>query len=339
MNHSKKILRRAAVAALLGGAAMAAHAQADYSVYGVFDFSYGRFEPSGQLRTHRFNSNSMTASFAGVNAKYGFDGGWTPGITLESFIRFQDFKGGRNDDDPNLSRNAFFSVGSNYGTVRIGRLQTFLFDATTRFNALGNSVAFSPAVRHVFASGALEGVQGDFYWDRAVSYQTPPGLVEGVSFNVMYSQGETDRRGDLSGASLVVSRGLLSVSLAAQRVSVVDPVEDPVKETTVQLGATYNFGWARVFAQYTQTDDTGLDVDSKIAAAGLIAPLGPGNLHLQVAHTTAKGPAVDRRHTSVSAAYLYPYDSVTDLYVVGMDDRVRGQTRGASAAAGVRWRF
>lgn len=338
MNHAKKNLVRAAVGALLGAAALAAQAQADYAVYGVFDFSYGRFEPSGQIRTHRYNSNSLTASFAGVNAKYGFDGGWTPGITLESFIRFQDFKGGRNDKDPMLSRNAFVSLGSNYGTLRLGRLQTFLFDATTRFNALGNSVAFSPAVRHVFASGNLEGVQGDFYWDRAISYQTPSSL-EGVAVNLMYSQGENNRRGDLTGGSVVVSRGLLSVSLAAQRVSVNDGIEDPTKESTVQLGATYNFGWARVFAQYTQTDDTGLEVDGKTASAGLIAPLGPGNLHLQFAHTTAKGPAVDRRHTSTSAAYVYPYDSTIDIYAIGMDDRVRGQTRGTSVAGGVRWRF
>lgn len=331
-----KNLRGAALAVLLGGAALAAHAQADYSAYGVLDFSYGRFENSGQFRTHRYNSNSMTASFVGVNAKYGFEGGWTPGITLESFIRFQDFKGGRNDDDPALSRNAFVSLGSDYGTLRVGRLQTFLFDATTRFNALGNSVAFSPSVRHVFASGNLEGVQGDFYWDRGVSYQTPN--LEGVTVNVMYAEGESDERGDLFGGSVVASRGLFSVSLAAQRVEIDDFI-DPTRETTVQLGATYNFGWARLFGQYTQTDDAGLDVDSKIVSAGLITPAGPGNLHLQFAHTTAKGPAVDRRHTTVSAAYLYPYDSVTDLYAVGMDDRVRGQTRGASVAAGVRWRF
>ncbi len=56
-------------------------------------------------------------------------------------------------------------------------------------------------------------------------------------------------------------------------------------------------------------------------------------------NTSASGPAVDRRHTSVSAAYLYPYDSLTDIYLVGMNDRVRGQTEGVSVAAGVRFRF
>ena len=47
----------------------------------------------------------------------------------------------------------------------------------------------------------------------------------------------------------------------------------------------------------------------------------------------------DRKHTSLSAAYLYNFDSVTDIYVVGMGDRIRGQTDGLSWAVGVRYRF
>ena len=90
---------------------------------------------------------------------------------------------------------------------------------------------------------------------------------------------------------------------------------------------------------YTHTNDSGLDVRSNIASAGAAVPIGPGTLQFQAGFTEAKGPAVDRRHTSTSAAYLYAYDSVTDVYLVGMDDRVRGQTKGISVAAGVRFRF
>ena len=336
MTHLRRF-RNGLVSALLFFAAWAAQAQADYSVYGVLDISYGRFEPSGAVRQHRFNSTSMSASFVGVNAKYGLDGGWTPGVTLETFVRFQDFKTGRRDSDPLLSRKAFFSLASNYGSVNVGRLQTLLFDTTTRFNALGNSVAFSPAMRHVFASGNLEGVQGDFYWNRAVSYTSP--TLEGVTVNLMYGQGFADQRGNLAATNVVLSRGLFAAALSAQRVRVDDGINDPTNESTWQLGATYNFGLARVFGLYTQTNDQGLDVRSKLASAGVAVPLGPGTVQAQAGYTTAAGPAVDRKHTSVSAAYLYPFNSVTDLYLVGMDDRVRGQTKGLSVAAGVRFRF
>ena len=37
--------------------------------------------------------------------------------------------------------------------------------------------------------------------------------------------------------------------------------------------------------------------------------------------------------------YVYAYDSLTDFYVIAMNDRVRGQTRGISAAFGVRYSF
>lgn len=336
MSHERKRCWR-----LLGGTLLSfpllAQAQADYSANGVLDFSYGRFEPSGAYREHRFNSNSMSASFVGVNAKYGLEGGWTPGITLESFVRFQDQKLGRNDFDPTFSRNAFLSLNSDYGNMRIGRLQTYLFDTTTRFNALGNSIAFSPAVRHIFAAGNLEGVQGDFYWNRAVSYSTP--TYEGVTGNLMYSQGDNDARGNKSAAGVVVSQGLFAASLSAQRVHRDDGIADPLSENTWQLGATYNFGFIRVFALYAQIQDRGLEVRSRLASGGVAFRVGPGTLQAQIGRTTADGPAVDRQHTSVSAAYLYAYDSVTDFYVVGMDDRVRGQTRGVSFAAGVRFRF
>lgn len=331
------LLRRAAATLLLALGAGAAQAQLDYSAYGVLDLSYGRFEPSGLVREHRFNSNSLTASFVGVEAKYGLDGGFTPGINLETFLRFQDGATGRTSADPLFSRKAFASLASPYGTLNVGRLQTLLFDTTTRFNALGNSTGFSPAIRHVFLSGNLEGVQGDFYWNKAASYISPN--LEGVTASVMYALRATKQDGDLLGTSVVYSRGLFAAAVSAQRVHFNNGIDDRTQETTWQLGATYNFGWARVFGLYTTMDDDGLDVRSRLASAGVAVPAGPGTVALQAGVAKATGPAVDRKHTTISAAYIYPFNSVTDIYVIGMDDRVRGQTKGNSIAGGVRFRF
>jgi predicted porin len=330
-------LRRIAVAFGLAGTALAAYAQADYSLYGVADLSYGRFEPSGFERRNRVSSNSLSASFVGVNASYGLEGGWKPGITLETFVRFEDLKTGRNDSDPPLSRKAFVSLGSDYGTLSVGRLQTLLFDTTTRFNALGNSTAFSPAIRQIFLSGNLEGVQRDFYWSRGVGYASP--TFEGVTGSAIYALGPGDDRGDLVGANIVYSRGLFAAALSTQRVHVNDGINDPTDERTWQLGATYNFGWARLFGLYTHTDDRGLDVRSNLYSAGAAVPIWLGTLEFQAGFAKARGPAVDRKHTSVSAAYLYAFNSVTDLYLIGMNDRIRGQTDGVSVAIGARYRF
>jgi predicted porin len=319
-------------------AALPAHAQFDYSLYGVADLSYGRFENSGFERRHRFNSNSLTATFAGVSASYGFENGWTPGITLESFFRFQDMKFGRNDDDPPFSRNAFVSLTHrDYGTLRAGRLQSLLFNTTTRFNALGNSVGFSPAVRHLFTVGNLIGVQGDFYWNQAVGYTTPN--FDGITGSVIVARGEQDNPGHLWAGNLIVAKGVLAGSLSVQRVDIDDGIADPTLEDTVQLGASYNLGLATLFGQYTHTRDRGLAVDSDIVSVGASVPLGPGTVLAQIATSKADGSAVSRKQTTTSAAYVYAFDSLTDLYVVASDDRVRGQTRGFSAAFGVRYRF
>ncbi len=331
-------LRRAAALVLLALCGTA-QAQLQQSVYGVLDLSYGRFQPSGLERESRFNSNSMTATFVGGNLSYGFENGWTFGATAEAFYRFQTLQAGRNDNDPLLSRNAFVSMAHrDWGTFRLGRLQTNFFNVTTRFNAFGNSVGFSPAVRHVFAVGNLLGVQGDFYWNRAVGY-TSPNLLEGLTVNAMAAEGETQDPGQLRSVALVYARGLLAVGLSAQSVKVDDGIGDPLDDRAWQLAASYNFGWAQVFAQAVRTRDRGLDVGSDIVSTGAVVPAGPGSVLAQVATSKATGPAVARKQTTFSLGYLYAWDSQLDVYVVGMDDRVRAQARGVSYAAGLRYRF
>ena len=332
------MIRRLGLAALLFLLSFGARAQLDYSAYGTLDLSYGRFENSGFEHRFRFNSNSLSASFVGVNANYGFDGGWKPGINLETFLRFQDLDYGRNDSDKFLSRNAFVSLQSEYGLVRVGRLQTYLFETSSRFNAFGNSTGFSPALKQIFLSGGLESIQGDFYWDRALSYSTPR-LESGLQGNFMYALGKGRQRGDYAGSTIVYSRGVLAVSLGAQRVHIDDGIADPTDELTVQLGATYNFGFARAFGQYTHIRDQGLDTRSRLATAGVSVPFWQGNVLAQMAYSTSTGPAVERKHTTTSVGYVYNYDSVTDFYLLGMDDRIRNQTRGLSYAIGARYQF
>lgn len=335
---SLKNLKRVATAALLSGLAPWAHAQFDYTVYGVLDLSYGRFEPSGALSSQRWNSNSLTASFAGVSASYGFDNGWTPGVALEAFYRFQDMRAGRNDKDPLLSRNAFFSLTHrDWGTLRAGRLQTLLFNTAARFNSYGNSVSFSPSMRQLFAAGNMVGVQEDFYWDQAVSYTTP--ATEGIVAAVMAARGDQLLPGQHLGATVIATQGLLALAASWQRVHVDDGIAEPVEENAWQLSGSYNAGWAQAFAQWSHTGDHGLQLRSNSLSLGLTVPLGPGSVLAQIAQAKAEGLAIFRKQTTTSLGYLFAWDSLTDLYVVAMDDRVQGQTRGVSAALGVRLKF
>lgn len=323
-------------AALLGPGGTA-QAQLDYSYQAVLDFSYGRFEPSGFYRDYRFNSNSLSSSFVGGTVSYGLDGGWTAGATVETFLRFQDFKTGRKDSDPLLSRNAFVFLSTPYGRLRVGRLQSLLFDATSRFNAIGNSISFSPALRQAFGNGNVIGVQGDFYWNSSVGYTSPN--FDGTTFNVISSRGDRSDHGDLNSANVIVSRGLLAAALTAQRVHLNNGYDDPTDETAWQLGLNYNLGPAQLFGTLLRTRDSGLGVRSWAASAGLSWVIGPGAAVMQMGQAHATGLAVDRKQTSFAAGYIYAYDSQIDLYVLALSDRVSMQTNGVSLAVGVRGRF
>jgi len=332
------LIRRLGLAALLFVLSFAARAQLDYSAIGTLDLSYGRFENSGDDPRHRWNSNSLSASFIGAKASYGFDNGWTTGINLETFLRFEELDYGRNEQDPFLSRNNFVSLQHNdYGLLRVGRLQSFLFETSTRFNAFGNSTGFSPALRQIFLSGNIQSIDGDFYWDRAISYATP--RIENFQANLMYALGSGDNRGDYAGGSVVYSRGVLALAVSAQHVHINNGIDDEVDETTLQLGGAYNFGLARVFGQYTHIKDNGNDSKTHHGTVGVSVPFGPGSVLAQIAHSTSKGPAIDRKHTTTSLGYVYNYEGIADFYVLGMDDRVSNQTRGVSYAAGVRYQF
>ena len=155
----------------------------------------------------------------------------------------------------------------------------------------------------------------------------------------MIAWGDRDNPGHLYGGTVIFSRGVFAVSASAQRVTLDDGINDRTAENTWQLGANYNFGVVNLFGQFTQVRDQGLDVRSNIFSAGAAVPLGPGTIQVQFATSKAEGPAVLREQVTTSAAYVYPFNSVTDFYAIAMDDRVRGQTRGVSAAVGVRYQF
>ena len=332
------MIRRLGLAALLFLLSFAARAQLDYSAFGTLDLSYGRFEDSGDDPRHRWNSNSLSASFVGAKASYGFENGWTAGINLETFLRFEDLDYGRNNQDPFLSRNNFLSLQHNdFGLLRIGRMQTNLFETSTRFNAFGNSTGFSPALKQIFLSGNLESIDGDFYWDRVVSYTTPQ--IENVQGNLMYAQG-TRRQPRRLHRQLggVFARRVRAFVRGAERARQQRHRRrgrraDAAARRRLQLRHRPLFG------QYTHIDDKGNDIKSKLATVGVSVPLGPGTVLAQIARSTSKGPAVDRKHTTTSLGYVYNYEGIADFYVIGMDDRVSNQTRGVSYAAGVRYQF
>lgn len=313
-------------------------AQLTLNLYGLLDASVGRFQASGGLVDNAVRSGQMATSRFGISGRELLDEGWSVGFTLESFLRLNTGQQGRNDLDPFWSREASVSIANpRYGTLKVGRFSTPLFEATGRFNAFGPSPGFSPALRHTFLSGPLGGVQGDLYWDRAIGWTSPNW--EGLTVKVVHAGEDRIGRHANTGLSLVYARGLATVALNLQRTRHDERQPLGTDERVWQLAAVYNAGLGKLLAQYTRTDDRSFDVKSRIVSVGALVPLGAGNVMLQFAQTIAEGPAIDRKHQAVSLGYDYDLSKQTDVYAVLMRDQVRRQATGLTLATGVRTRF
>jgi predicted porin len=334
--------RRITAAWVLPGlmAAASAHAQQEIPtvVYGVLDIGVGQFQTSGLQRQVEVRSGQMAGSRIGVSGKEDLGDGLTASVVLESFMRLDTGAAGRNDADPFWSREAALMLSHNrYGSVRVGRMATPLFDSTSRFNAFGAAPGYSPAMRHTFSSGVLESVQGDLYWSSGVAYISPN--LEGFTLKVMRTVDPDGANNGNAGASVTYSRGLIALAATAVTVRVDPRQPEHTHDAAWQLAGSYNAGLAKVFALYGQTQDTGFDVASKTFSLGAIVRLGEGNVLVQFAQTNAQGEAIDRKHQTFSLAYDYELSKRQDVYVVMMRDQVRRQPTGLTIASGMRYLF
>src|SRR6185295_389908 len=114
---------------------------------------------------HLTNGNMQT-SFIGVRGSEDLGGGLRAVYRLESYVAVDVGAAGRSAGDGFWAREASAGLSGSFGTTVIGRTPTPLWLATISFNPFGESVAFSPAVRHYFGGAVL----GDTHWSNGLWY-------------------------------------------------------------------------------------------------------------------------------------------------------------------------
>jgi hypothetical protein len=161
------LIRRLGLAALLFLLSFAARAQLDYAAFGTLDLSYGRFENSGDQPRLPLQQQLAVGELRRRQGKLR--------VRQRHHRRRQPrdlppLRGPRlrpqRERPLPLAQQLPLAAAQRLGLLRVGRLQTYLFETSTRFNAFGNSTGFSPSLRQIFLSGNLESIDGDFYWDR-----------------------------------------------------------------------------------------------------------------------------------------------------------------------------
>lgn len=315
--------------------ALAAQAQSTVSIYGLMDLSVGSSKAPGAAKsTTALDSGKMTTSYIGFGGKEDLGGGLAAVFKLESFLRADTGAQGRFDGDPTFARSANVGLTSaSFGTLTLGRNTTPLFVSTLLFNAFGDSFGYSPSIRHYFTSGTTTGDTG---WSDSVAYASPSlgGLRFGLA-GALKNNGATDSNGGNWSANIGYGAGPLAGSLVHQRVK--KDGASPVADTqTTQFGGSYDFGLAKAFIQYGEVKNLTTDNTFKISGLGARVPMGAGALLAQWGQINAKSSA-DRK--TLSLGYVHSLSKRTELYAVGMSDKIDGLSSGSSYSLGVRHRF
>lgn len=359
MKTSRRLSGLAAGILLSAGSA---HAQTSVQLYGVIDAYLGtrQLASASGAKTTRIDGGGMTTSQWGFRGTEDLGGGLAAAFDISGFLRNDTGEPGRFPGDAFFSKTTMVGLQGSWGAVRLGRLTTPNFISTIRLNPFGDSTAFGPVLLHTYvggqpmdaaiASGGPAGIS-DSAFSNAISYSTPN--IGGFGATVMYSTGEASgsSANDRLGYSLTYGNGPLLVSFSGERIDRPTLLPPPAvaasnqkqEQDTQQLGASYDFGPVKLFAQHSRTSidlPAGASRDFRTNQLGATVPVGRGKVLLSAADTRKRETSVaDVKRTTWSLGYDHELSKRTDLYVVAMRDSMTGLQSGTSFAAGVRHRF
>ncbi|HEX5372500.1 MAG TPA: porin [Aquabacterium sp.] len=334
---SKKIVAGAALMAL------AAVAQAQVKVYGYLDLGVGSLESAGGDSVTHVGSGGLMTSFLGFSGSEDLGGGLKAEFTLETFIG--------PDTGDYLSNNAggFWGRGSNialsggFGKVAIGQYDTPLFVAGLAYNPFGSSMLLSPTMRHYYGlslgvAATDNALTTDTGWVNSLTYETPN--LGGFTATLQWSPKESSADGAKDSFTLGAAYNAGPLSLMAVYA---DHGENATgayegEQKVYSLNASYDFGVAKGFFQYTDVDNADTSVDDTLFQIGATIPVSAqGNV--MVSYGQLKEDTTDLKNKIFSLGYDHSLSKRTGLYAAFTSERATNKSTGNSFMVGVRHSF
>ena len=346
-----------AATSLLAGAA---HAQGQpatgVQVYGTIDVAVGQVAnqnpgapTTGVTKIKGVFNGGVQTSYIGFRGSEDLGGGLRANFAIESFIRIDTGQNGRFDATPGAgadqfwSRNSYVGLSGGFGDLRLGNNGNPLWISMLQTNALGANSAFSPSFRQLYNGGTRGRSVIDTAMVNSVSYQTPN--FGGVQALGVLQAGEGRGSRYNYGGNIGYRAGPLHLTAAVQsaRHLAVPNVGVNADQDMVLVGGSYNFGFVRVFGQYTTVDN--VTNKSKVPHFGVTVPVAAGTVQFSTGDdknkVVASGATTKRSTTSL--AYLYPMSKRTELYTIGMTEKYPvvgpAANKGNSFVVGVRHTF
>ncbi len=324
---SKKIV---VAAALLAASA----AQAQVTLYGNLDVSFGRFETPFADSLTQVESGVLNESYIGFKGQEDLGGGLKAFFQLESTIGVDTGTSG--GDNGFWSRTSIVGLTGDFGTATLGNARTLNFLANQAYNPFGATGRMSTST--ALFQGPVLGVLpvADSNFINSVTYTSPN--LSGFTAAVQVGLSENDGAGtddDAFGAQLNYAAGPLAIGFTYE-----DAEESIFTGTTRwQFGASYDFGAAKLYGQVGKAEYDAIDEDYKFFQIGAGLPISnAGNVLVSY----GQGKLDDLKARQLSLAYDHSLSKRTGAYVglihqnldTGADD-----DSGNSVFVGVRHSF
>lgn len=360
---TKKIIALA-VAGLMSGAAFA---QSNVTVSGVIDAGYHNTK-SGDNKKTGIDSGQWSSSRIAFSGTEDLGNGVKAVFNLEYSIANDTNEGigtvANSSTGATRARAQYVGLAGDFGTVIAGRFNSPGKTLHDKYDAMTGSIFFSTSQRlnGGVTAGALSSMNERL--SNAVAYVSP-SLLGGLTATVGYafagtkladgSQTGFQTSGDGTktpgndsertlGLSLDYTAGPLGIGYAYHRIndaSADGDVTSPLGRREHTLVGMYDFGMAKLFANYTKVKATNstvgvADIDNKVVTVGAVVPVTAmsnvrfsySKLNHDVADTDAKGWSLfyDHNLSKRTTAYVG--------YTKYSNDDLSTRSPGATVAAG-----
>jgi predicted porin len=341
-----------ALAALALASVGTAQAQSGVQVYGVLDMMSYRKQLAGETAISRIDSGGTNTSHWGFRGSEDLGAGMRAMFDISGFVRVDSGAAGRSDTDAFFGRNSWVGLQSGWGSVRFGRQTTPGTLNLFRYGAFNNSAGFGPSLMHNYLPSATQPMMTgsgatDSAWNNVVSYTSP--ALAGFVGTVHLAPSEATTAGRRAAGGLVYSSGPFSTGVALEAIhgmslnfSKPPAIVLMTDSKVLNLGASYDFGAAKLFGQLIRTElrnaTTAIDLNSY--NLGATVPVGAGRVLASYGVTTkTQASQADQKRRTLSLGYDYSLSIRSSVYAVVINDRVTGLSNGTGFALGVKHSF
>ena len=299
----KKSLVALAAMAFVG----AASAQSSVTLYGLLDVGYGGGTANGVDVNFQQQSSFNSASKFGFKGSEDIGGGLKANFQLET----GNFDMETGSTSLNLTRAAWMGLSGGFGEVRFGRIVSVPTQVMGQFDFEGISSSSAPN------NAGLSPVTwyGSSRRNSQFQYNIPMGDVKLYFADTL----DNDNGGKNNRATLAVNyaKGPLAVGFVTESAST------DANRTAYALGASYDFGAAKVGGQYVQSE---LEAKGQGFTLSVQIPVGGANVGIQYAHNNQDNVPI---YSATELYANYALSKRTTLYVdsVFMNDTAGGANK------------